>query len=298
MFAYDPAPGGGRLVAIPCVKVAEVYDLPTNLPQAKLREVFVPSGVIEPVQLPKNWMVRGYAPANSIDINGNWYEGTRYGTNLRRGDWVFPETGFFRPGTASEGRHRHSFMIRFEAGTGRVATQTGEAVLVFLPAPAEPPPLLSLPPNDVAALRGLRLSNPRRYVERILSSTTMNQTLKRNLLGVDSADMVTVKPVSAIAVYDETRLAAGLGATLDPTTGCMYKVRQPNVQPDFVPVTDGAGARTEDNARTTALVNQWIEGDTNLTNGIQSREDGDDPQARIFVVDRYSGVLQRVETQE
>jgi hypothetical protein len=135
-------------------------------------------------------------------------------------------------------------------------------------------------------------------VERILSSTTMNQTLKRNLLGVDSADMVTVKPVSAIAVYDETRLAAGLGATLDPTTGCMYKVRQPNVQPDFVPVTDGAGARTEDNARTTALVNQWIEGDTNLTNGIQSREDGDDPQARIFVVDRYSGVLQRVETQE
>lgn len=298
VFAYEPAPGGGRLVMIPCVKVAEVYDLPTNLPQAKLREVFVPSGVIEPVQLPKNWMVRGYAAANSIDVNGNWYEGTRYGTNLRRGDWVFPETGFYRPGMAGEGRHRHSFMIRFQAGTGVVAKQTGEAVLVFLPAPADPAPFGALRPNEVASLRALRLSNPRRYVERVLASTTITATSKRNLLGVDSVDMVTVKPVNAIAVYDETRLAAGLRARLDPTTGCMYKVRQPNVQPDFVPVTDASGATTEDNARTSALVNQWIEGDTNLANGIRSREDGDEPQARIFTIDRYSGALKRVETQE
>lgn len=297
VFAYEPAPGGGRTVLTPCVKVGEIYDLPNNLPAATLREIFVPISQIEPVQLPKNWMVRGFAPPNSIDINGNWYEGSRYGQNLRRGDWVFPETGFFNPGTAGEGRFRHSFMVRFQGGSGLVSTQTGEAVLVFSPARADPAGFAAVPAGVAAELRALRLSNPRRYVERILAMTSITPVLKRNLLGIDAVDMITVKPVSALAVYDETRMAAGLRARIDATTGCLYKVRQPNVQADFVPAADGSGAVNDNDARTAALMNQWIEGDTNLLNGIRSREDGDEPQARIFTIDRYTGALKRVENQ-
>lgn len=297
LFVYAPAPGGGRLVMVPCQKVGEIYDLPNNLPAAVKREIFVPSGTIEPVQLPKGWMVRGLAPPNSIDINGNWYEGSRYGQNLRRGDWVFPETGFYNPSMAGDGRFRHSFMIRFAGGTGQVSTASGDGVLIFQPGTPDPAGFSALPAGVAAEMRSLRLGNPRRYVERVLTLQTITTVLKRSLLGVDSVDMVTVKPVSALALYDENRLAGALKARLDPTTGCMYKVRQPNVQPDFVPVTDGSGATTDNDARTTALVNQWLEGDTNLRNGIQSRQDGDEPQARIFIVDRNTGALRRVELQ-
>lgn len=297
VFMYDPAPGGGRLTIVPCVKVGEIYDIPSNFPAAVLREIFVPSAVIEPVQLPKNWMVRGYAPANSININGNWYEGVRYGTELRRGDWVFPETGFYTPGVAGEGRFRHSFMVRFVAGSGMMATQTGDAVMVFSPGRADPPALGAMNAAEATELRPLRLSDPRRYVERVLASTTITPTGKRNLLGIDAPDMITVKPVSMLAVYDETRLADGLRAKLDPTTGCMYKVRQANIQANIVPVTDAAGATTDDDRMSTSLINKWIEGDTNLLSGVQSREDGDAPQARLFCIDRHTGALKRVETQ-
>ncbi len=299
VFSYQPSPGGGRLVMTPCVRVSvDFYDVPASLGAATLREIFVPVAAVEPVQLPRHWMVRGYAPANSITNTGVWYEGnSRYGQTAGRGDWVFPETGFYLPTTADEGRFRHTFMVRFIAGTGVIATQTGVPALVLLPDSKDPPGFSLLPADERAELRTLRLSNPRRYVERLATSTTISANAKRNLLGINCPDMVTVKPVSALALYDETRMAAGLRARLDPDTGCLYKLHTANQAPTFVPVSGASGSPTDDDAQTGILMNQWLEGDTDFANGVERREDGDEPEARLFTIDRQSGALQRVETQ-
>lgn len=301
VFSYEPAPGGGRLVITPYVKVGEFYDLPSNLAQARLREIFVTTPAVESIQLPKHWMVRGYAPVNSIEPppQGIWYEGNRYGQDRDRGDWVFPETHFYTStGTApGEGQFRQTFMIRFAGSTGALVTSTGVASLVLMPAQDDPPFPPTIGAAQVAELRALRLANPRRYVERIISSQTIIPGFKRELLGPQVRDMVAVKPVSAIALYDETRLAAGLRTRIDPVTGCLYKPHVTGQNPTFVPVTNASGGMTDDDAETSALINQWIEGNTSLDDGIQRREDGDEPEARIFTIDRYSGALKRVETQ-
>jgi hypothetical protein len=301
VFSYEPAPGGGRLTITPCVKAGEFYDLPSNLAQARLREIFVTAPGVEAVQLPKHWMVRGYAPANSIEPppQGIWYEGNRYGQNVNRGDWVFPETHFYiSTGPAvSEGQFRQTFMIRFAGSTGALVSPTGVASLVLMPAQDDPPFPPTIGSAQAAELRALRLANPRRYVDRIIASQIIIPGFKRELLGPQVRDMVAVKPVSAIALYDETRLAGGMRARLDPVTGCLYKPHQAGQNPTFVPVTNASGGMTDNDPETSALINQWIEGDTTLNNGIQRRQDGDEPEARIFTIDRYSGALKRVETQ-
>ncbi len=307
VFSYSPAPDGGRLVMTPCVRVsADFYDIPASLAAGPtLREIFVPVAAVEPVQLPRHWMVRGYAPANSIEPppTGIWYEGgNRYGQTPNRGDWVFPETGFYvssSPTTATEGRFRHTFMVRFIAGVGVIATQSGMPALVFMPDARTPQDFDTLlPPAEVAELKTLRLANPRRYVERVVASTSITAAAKRRLLSSDSPDMVTVKPVSALALYDETRLAAALRARLDPDTGCLYKAHIINEFPTFVPVATAGGGMTDVDAQSGIVINQWIEGDTDLTDGIERRQDGDEPEARIFTVGRYNGVLKLVETQK
>lgn len=301
VFAYQPAPGGGRVVMIPCVHVTiDFHDLPGPAGPPTPRDVFVPSASIESIQLPRHWMVRGYAPANSIGTDGIWYEGNRYGQRaaMGAGDWVFPETGLYLPTGPNEGRFRQTFMVRFAAGAGVISTSTGKPAMVLLPDQKDPPGFAAIGGAEVAELRALRLSNPRRYVERIVSSITLSFAAKRALLNVDSPDMVTVMPVSALALYDETRMASALRARLDPTTGCLYKAHGANSDPTFVPVAGAGGAMTDDDAQTGAIMDQWIEGDTNLTGGVRTRREGDEPEARLFTLDRLSGALRRVETQQ
>jgi hypothetical protein len=65
-----------------------------------------------------------------------------------------------------------------------------------------------------------------------------------------------------------------------------------------VPVVNAGGGMTDDDAETGVMMNRWIEGDTDLTDGIERREDGDEPEARIFTINRHSGALKLVETQK
>lgn len=298
VFFYEPAPGGGRLVMTPCVKVGAIFDLPPNLPAAVWREIFVPVGTVESVQLPKHWMVRGYAPANSIENPAGWYEGTRYGNGGSKGDWVFPETGFFTPAVVDEGRFRQTFMVRFQSGSGVVVAATGAAPLVFAPAQAAPTAFGGINAGEATELKTLRLSNPRKYVERVLGSHTVTATSKRALLGASSADMVMVRPVSVLALYDETRLASAIGGKLDPDTGCLYQKHMNGQNPAFAPIYDASGNIVRDNVRIGRMMNRWIEGDTNQNDRIDSREMGDEPEARLFTIDRYTGVPKRMETQQ
>ena len=63
------------------------------------------------------------------------------------------------------------------------------------------------------------------------------------------------------------------------------------------PVATQGGNLTDDDAQSGQIMDQWIEGDTNLSGAVQSRRNGDEPEARIFTIDRYTGTLKRVETQ-
>lgn len=288
VFFFEP---GGRCTMVPCVKAGEVQDIyPPNT--AVTRDLFVPSEVLEPVQLPRNWTVRGYAPLNSID--DAWYEppGQRYGVEPSRGDWVFPETGlYFKPTTpaANSGYDRQTFMVRFEAGSGLMTTASSRPALIFAPSMIEPAGLNGLDP----AFRTLRRQGPRRYVERVLTDTFSNPFLPaaqraakiQSLLGDQSIDTVLTRAVGQVALCDETKLASALGVRLDPTTASLYLPWNGNLA--FVP---GVGSNV--------MVNRWIEGDTNLNGRIEPRTlAGDAPEAKVFTIDRYTAVLRVVEVQ-
>jgi hypothetical protein len=185
-------------------------------------------------------------------------------------------------------------MVRFEAGTGLMSTASSRPVLVFAPAVVEPQVMSNVP----ASFSTLRKDNPRRYVERVLTDTfTGNSPAARELkmqklLGDQSVDTVLTRAVSEIALCDENKLASALGVRVDPTTRCLYQPwrTMPGRDLTFVP-----GA-------TSSLINRWIEGDTNL-NGVYeprvlpSGMPGDAPEARIYTIDRYTGVLREVEVQ-
>ncbi len=144
VFFYQP---GGRIVMVPYVKVGVLNDEDPTSPGNPLmgvrRDVFVVSTLFEPVAMPRDWMVRGYAPVGSIHSNGEWYEDGPNGAGSRRyggraaqgkGDWVFPETDFYNPDPATvnagaAGKTRQTFMVRFQAGTGLLSSGGGnEAV--------------------------------------------------------------------------------------------------------------------------------------------------------------------------
>jgi len=282
VFFYTP---GGKMSMVTCVKVGEFLDKlpPPASPPYVMRDIFVPAENMVPSQLPKNWMVRGYAPTNSIDVS--WYEPVgggagRYGLIPDRGDWVFPETNFFNPAVADDGGNRQTFMIRFEAGTGLVSASNGNAALVFYPGidrQVRNTPLWSRYEKD----RG----NYRRYVERaLIDNSIQTDAERRSLIGNICGDTLLVKPVKALAMGDERKLAAALGVRVDPTTGCLYAA---GTMPQFL-----TGVTSE-------KIGQWIEGNGDLNgNGIvDSREDTYIRDPKVFLVDRFTSELREVEVQ-
>ncbi|MGE3108307.1 MAG: Tfp pilus assembly protein FimT/FimU [Phycisphaerales bacterium] len=282
VFVYDPI--SQRYSMITCTKAGEVIDGPpaTQVPTA--REVFVPLETAAVVQLPKNWMVRGYAPINSIDLS--WYfpemgQQRRYNVDGRSSDWVFPETGFYNNTVVNDGRNRQTFMVRFEAGTGLVSQANGRAALVFLGGVDN-----KVRTQPAWQRHTSQLKDYRRYVKGVLADPTLTDILKRNLVGDLSGDTVLVKPVKALALGDERKLASSLGVRLDPDTGCLYTLAGVNPPaPRFV---------TNVTAR---KISQWIEGNGDLNgNGTpDSREMNYIRDARIYVVDRFTSELREVE---
>lgn len=287
VFTFEP---GGRVSIIACAKTGEFWEPPTGASRTPVkREVFVPVPTMEPVQLPRGWMARGYAAPNAIDAE--WY-GSADGSGTfpsssdwQNGHWVFPETGFYdtqsgnASGMASDGRDRQTFMVRFEGGTGKLRRGDWSAVLVLLPSPGA-----FRTTTPFSAFRADREADAARFVRRVLEApqTSLTDQQKQQLLGDVSSDTVLAKPVGQVAVYSESRLAGAVNSRLDPATESIYQA--PSSLNDYGPRAVGAGGQPV----VIADVDKWIEGRLKVGSA-------DIPtDARVFALDHYLGVPQEL----
>ncbi len=316
VFFYRPASiqstVGGRLSMVPCVKVGTFLDDPRRLSNSPvqnttgvegiLREVFVAAESAEPMVLPRNWMVRGYAPPNTIEDPMNnaptapgadWYEAGTAGVRYlpAEGNWVFPETDFYNPTADRAGRNRQSFMVRFKAGTGELVTTPIDPVIVIDVRPY-------YGGRDVNTTKRLFDAYDRAaFIEKLLreAGVARQAILGRNNSNETASDRVLVRPVQHLALYDENKLAVALGVQLDRASGCLYRP-PPAIQaanspanasdtPAFLPGVDSI------------RINQWIEGDTNFSDRVEGADGRDEPLARLFSIDRYTGQLRQLEVQ-
>lgn len=272
VFFFEP---GGRMTVVPCVRVGQLTDLP-NGPGTVVRDVFVPLNLIEPVQLPRNWMARGFAPPGSLDGDptgpngGNpngWYEGPgRY--NPAAPNWVFPETAFYDLAVPDDGADRQTFMVRFKAGSGELDTSgTGTAIVVA------PRPSQAMRNPTPAWQRADKADDLGRWARRILADRTLTVAQRRALIGDESGDTVLARGVGELVLYNEKRLAGAIDARLDRRTGTLY---QSGTEPRFVTGADAL------------RMNQWLEGRLPGPDGPVESD------ARIFVVGRYQGDVQEV----
>jgi prepilin-type N-terminal cleavage/methylation domain-containing protein len=304
VFSYPP---GGRMTAITCVKVGQFTETVNGV--ARKREVFVPLERFDPVQFPNGWMVRGFAPPNSIDpTNGEWYEGNRYGGTINQGDWVFPETGFFNKEStaAADGHSRQTFMLRFSAGTGQFQGVSGAPVIVVLPratsagrTSADPYRTYRFDTGDVRRLAVRALTNPARLNTGGGGGTLITDAQRRQIIGDESTDTVLAGSVSQIALYREQDLARGVGASMDRETGCLYA--GPGADGAWAPQFVNVQGLTE--RQLGQRVSMWINGDGDFDGmirpvfGSSGEESGDRTEARIYVIDRASGDVHEVATQ-
>ncbi|MCC6320109.1 MAG: hypothetical protein IT438_01585 [Phycisphaerales bacterium] len=282
VFTYG---SNNRLGMVACVK-AGVLPASTNQPQ---REVFVPAADMEPLQLPAGWVIRGYAPPGTLGAGTGWYDDgngqqNRYDDAIA--NWVFPETDFYNVALSTTGVDRQTFMVRFKARTGEMVTSPSVPVLVVMPRPTyqdrQGLPAGSCQANRIDISPDLMAS-----VRCILTSNDFSNIDRARLLGDDSSDVVLAAPVAQFAVYDESKLASALGVELDRKTRSIYQ-----------PV-DGSTVRGPTYVRRVivANINKWIIGDTNFDGEVRGSNDGDAPAARLFMIDRYSGVPRGLEVQ-
>lgn len=150
VFLFDQ---GGPLRIIPAIRVGTIVE-PAQSGRIDAvgtirMDIFAPVADVPAVEMPRNWHVRGYAPAGSmIDLlaDGNpfvrWYNApTTGGTSVNAPakqdrNWVFPESGFyatdFQVGQGPGGgagvniepnspTTRQTFMIRFDGRTGAMS---------------------------------------------------------------------------------------------------------------------------------------------------------------------------------
>ncbi|MFZ4431365.1 MAG: hypothetical protein ACOYPS_13560, partial [Phycisphaerales bacterium] len=152
VFFFQP---GGRVSIVPCISVGFLEDDENSRGTATgrrgvSREVFVPLATAAPIQLPRNWGIRAYTPANTVggtdvaatgDANG-WYDSLAAGTTSPAADghWLFPETNFINPAAANAGAtgwQRQTFMVRFRNGTGELDAGNRALALVIDPVAAQ-----------------------------------------------------------------------------------------------------------------------------------------------------------------
>jgi type II secretory pathway pseudopilin PulG len=295
----------GRVAMVPCVRVGVLNDATGS--NSIEREVFVPAAGATIFQLPKGWMVRAFASRTlrtQADIRNDdgWYNtqgfGGQYASRLddnanARGNWVAPETAYVNVDTADHGPARSSFMVRFEGRTGLVRTTPSRGALVLSPVMSIAALTGAGFGADAAqALSDLSALDPARYAQTVLSGSvpgagSFTAEQRRSLLGRLSTDMLLVKPVIQLALYDERLLASGLGVRLDSERPSVV------VSADGEPVgTIGGGELVA--GLTATRINAWIEGDVD---GVGGTTANDRPVAKLFMVDRYSSNLRQVNLQ-
>ncbi|CAG0987134.1 hypothetical protein PHYC_02085 [Phycisphaerales bacterium] len=275
----------GRMVIVPCVVVGQIQDL-DSANRAVLRDVLAPLGTVEPVRLPAGWSIRAFAPAGSLDDEdlSGWYEnlaGQQFGT------WVFPETHFVSFDTSNvqtRGTWRHTFMVRFEGGTGLLDTAERGTALVLDPAPD-------------SSFRGTAPFNERPRVDeaddlvvwarRLIARTDLSATEKRQLLGDMSIDTVLARPLTEVAMYEEAKMLGAIGARPNRETGTLYAPPTANTAPRFDPASLPQGVSQDYEAQD--RIDQWMIGDYRVGNAGAVESD-----ARIFVLQRYLGQMQEI----
>lgn len=282
VFIHEP---GGRITIVPAVFVGEILDRING--QLRKVELFAPVSGVDAVQLPPGWSVRAYAPPNSI-VGGNnesegWYSSGNY--PFRQGNWVFPETGFYDISLPVDGDNRQTFMVRFRGGSGELDLSHPEPVLVLDVAPTNS--FRSQQPwKDYRADIAIDLV---RFVRRVLGDDvtfTGNQgrANRQKLLGYEATDTVLARAVGQLAVYNERRLAAGVGARrLNRETETLYMgledPNNPNKEPRLDLSLFPAGATIQS---VSEAVSDWLE------SRVASSE------AMVFTIQRYSGRAQEM----
>ncbi|MBL8764032.1 MAG: prepilin-type N-terminal cleavage/methylation domain-containing protein [Phycisphaerae bacterium] len=273
VFLYEP---GGRISVVACERVGVLNDQDLGNGGTVRREVFVPLAGFEAATLPKNFTVRGYAPAGSVDKN--WYEisngsgGLRY--PLGQAAWVFPETGFYDKTAAQDAGRRQTFMVRFEGGTGLLKASANQAALVVAPRPSTTNRLVT-----AAWQRVDRASDLRRWALRVLAEPGIPDAVRRQLIGDISGDTALARPVSQLALCDERWLARTLGVRVDKATGCLYQSAD---APRFVASANMTAAR----------LSSALEGDVNFNGRIDFPDDVS--EAKLLVIDAYTGAMNPV----
>jgi prepilin-type N-terminal cleavage/methylation domain-containing protein len=311
VFFFQP---GGRVSIVPCVSVGVLEDDVGYRGQVQgsgapeRREVFVPIATSTPVQLPKDWSVRGYTPPNTISLSqapirgappNGWYDSMAADEAMvGQGLWVFPETGFIDATENGLGWQRQTFMVRFRNGTGELDSGNRSLALVIDvvpqtefrdddPAPPTPARLdlaIDLPATvkrvlDAGIPNGLSRDQQARQRERLLI----------NILGDASNDSVLARPVTELALYDERSLAAALSEAIgmervNPVTGTFYADPAAGDGP-ALDRTLGVNSTLFD---VTLDVSRWIQGE--LTAGGRPVT----TDARIFTLQRYLGRMQEL----
>lgn len=283
VFTYEP---GGRTNLVICEYAGTIRDR-SDVP-ATTRDIFVPVPEFEPVQLSAGWIVSGLVPAGMLPDNSDpgWYEdlpGRSFDTDQR--NWVFPETEFFDALVTDDGGNRQTFMIRFNGGIGSVAVGDGREVLAVLPRATTIGrdegyfKDVRVDKGDLASTVRRALNNDR-YLAQSRGGSTDPFTV---LFGDESGDTVLARTVEQIALYKTTDLANGLGIKLNRDTGSFYA-------DDVEPKIDVRGKSLEFQNR----LRSWIEGDTDTDSNWIINDEDDKPIARLYTVQRYTGVLQPV----
>lgn len=305
VFFFRP---DGRTVVVACQFAGFLDDVAndggslssTSRPR---RRLFTPVAEIAPVVLPKGWSVRGFAPAGLItgtdpaapkDPDG-WYESLK--GLAGRGLWVFPETNFVdtEATTPTFGWQRQTFMIRFNARSGQVATGDSSKVLVV--DPLNTSSFRSTAPYNIARFRLDLASDPAIVARRLTKAPEIRQAgLSDNdiikLAGDSSPDTVLAGPVTDLALYQEGDLLGALGVPRGngATGGTMYQ--DPKDSGYMGPMPDpalvmAAGLTPED---VPLHIGEWITGVYKPTGATQPRPS----TARLFTVDVNVGQLQEM----
>lgn len=269
VFMFEP---GGRMSIVPCREVTRIRDrLPVVDPLTGTREVtrsvFIPVADSEPLQLPKGWSIRGYAPPGRIhsprDRNRNgWYEGDELWGDLDGGGaWLFPENGFYDRTVGNVGVNRQSFMIRFRSGTGEVVTDNTDLCLVVDLSPESEFRTLS-PWNMMRMDRADDLELAVRRYAAIINDADLSEQ-EFSILGDEATDTILVGPVVALGLYEESKLAVGVGLKgLNRTTGSIYRASDIDPRlPATVPEFDSSLRRAFGNGQTISnQINAWMVG--------------------------------------
>lgn len=278
-------PPNGKLRIVTCVRVGELSDT-DNQGRTVVRDVFVPVPLLQPIELPKGWTVRGFAaPGAIVTDSSGWYEGAHLVAG--EGNWVLPETGFFDKNVANSGRNRQSFMIRFNAGSGGVAPRSSREALV-----------LDVIGNQAFRNAGVfanyRLdqatdvpSMARRILD-IGSGLTLAQ--QRELLGDASSDTVLCREVAQVSLQDERRVVSGLaGRSVNSATGSVYGTPG---NPQAVPITptiDTSIFNLGNGREISRAINELVVGQYRGRDGKKVQT-----EVKLFGLDRYSGRVREV----